>query len=717
MDRLRGCWGAWLVYLGGAVAFWWPMPAKLATHVHGDRFDAWTTLWLMWHVEDRLDAGALTAVTDRILYPVGYNLWSFGHAALQGIGVLMMWAGLPLIVAYNLLLILATATSGAAAHLLGKELGGTHAAGFAAGVVFATSPYLYGEGAAGCIELVAAGLLPLHVWLLVRLAREPSWRRMMAAAAGLAIIGPFNWYYTLFAGMLGAGFAAWRWLAGERRAAALMLASFALAGLSNAPLIPLVRRETPTRPPLSASTFEDAGAWERARELADGRVDIDDLTVARAEEADAMQVPQNTTTVRGLLLGRFTLNPLGTTPGALATVVGIAGALLAGKRARGWLVLAAGATLLTLGPFLMVDDTPPLPEWSATIPLPYALAYQWVPFFAKAYRPYRIGVIALTCLAAAAASGVPHLRERLRAPILGLLALLGFTQPFWAGDRPGLRELADARTPPLYDQLRALPDGAVIELPLQYQPLTLANARLQYNQVAHGKPLLNCNQLIRRTELVAFRDYVRGNTLLRTLLDAGRIPLPWRFSDRDVTRLVDDGFRYLVLHRRVDVAAGLDAAAAGEADRVAQPLPLVLRETFGPPVLEDAAMQVFAMPGAWRDEGRVHTWDTPAVEELALPLGLDAGDLPIRVPDGGTLALGTAQGRLFSVWARLPRHAEGEPAAPAPAIRVGEATPVVPDLVADAWTLVELPMNGDAPITIELLGAGEVLLTRLQVVK
>ncbi len=319
MSRLRETltWPVLLgLYLLGAGAFLWPLPAHLRTHIWGDRFDAWTTLWLIQHLGDRIAAGDLTARTVEILFPIGYDLWSFGHAALQAVGGLLVAAGTPLVLAYNLLLLGGLATSGLAAHALGRAVGGSHLAGFVAGVAFATSPYLYGEGAAGCIELVSAGFLPLFAWALVGVVRAPGWRRAAIAAACLAVIGPFNWYYTLFAGMLGVGFCAWQLVEGRRRAVAWMVVAMGVAALSNAPLIPLVRQETPTRPPVSAELFSDPAAWSRVDAITNGTADLAELTLARGEEVDALQVYRNSTTLGALVQARFTVNPLHSTPGA-----------------------------------------------------------------------------------------------------------------------------------------------------------------------------------------------------------------------------------------------------------------------------------------------------------------------------------------------------------------------------------------------------------------
>ena len=264
-------------YLLGAVVFLWPMPAAIGSQIWGDRFDAWTTLWLIGHLGERLATFDFSTTTIEILYPIGYNLWSFGHVALQAIGGAIVALGIPVVVSYNLLLIFAVWSSAMAAHLLGREITGSHLAGGAAGVVFSTSPYFYAEGAAGCIELVAAGLLPLYAWALIRLVRDPSWHRCAAATLILAIIGPFNWYYTLFAGLFGLAFCVWRGLAlvvrptadgTPRRAIALILISMGVAALIDAPLIAQAKRETPTRPAISTAL------WGLRRLVATGLVKV-----------------------------------------------------------------------------------------------------------------------------------------------------------------------------------------------------------------------------------------------------------------------------------------------------------------------------------------------------------------------------------------------------------------------------------------------------------
>ena len=145
MKQLQPWLAAAGAYLFAVVIFTWPLVPRLGTHVWGDRFDAWTTMWLIWHLEDAVTSGNLTEVTDRILYPVGYNLWSFGHAGIQALGALLVGLGASVVVAYNALLLGSFLFSALSAHALGRYLAGTHRAGVLAAVVFTFNPYLYGE--------------------------------------------------------------------------------------------------------------------------------------------------------------------------------------------------------------------------------------------------------------------------------------------------------------------------------------------------------------------------------------------------------------------------------------------------------------------------------------------------------------------------------------------------------------------------------------------
>jgi len=726
---------AWLavaaLYLAAVVGMYWPMPAHMGTEIWGDRFDAWTTLWLIDHLAERLRTGDLTPATHQILFPIGYDLRSFGHVGVQLIGAAAVAAGIPLVAAYNLLLLAASWSSALAAHALGRELTGSHRAGLVAGAIFATSPYFYGEAGAGCVELVAAGLLPLHALALVRLVRRPTARRALAATLILASVGLFNWYYTLFAGMFAVAFAAWWALRCRRvdRGLVLLVLSLVVAAGLDLPLVEQARRETPTRPAISAELFRDAEVWQRSSELMNGRVPLSEITPDLLEEVDALQVFINSTPVRSLVRAQYVRNPLRSTPGALAMGVGLTALVLAGRRVVGWLVIAGGATVLTLGPFLNLDGDLRLTAWAAELRLPYFWAYTWVPFFSKAYRPYRIGVIALQCLAAAGAIGaatlLPRLPRRLAAGGIGALLVAAFSQPFWAGERPGLRPLFDARVPELYRELASAPEGGVIGVPLQYQPVTIGNARFQYFQSTHRHPTLNCNQLIRRPDLLAFRGYVLGNTFLSTLLDLSREPPPYTFEERDIDRLAEDGFRYVVLHRSVPDDTVQLAGDLAPADLLGQPAIEMLRSVLGAPVITSETGWV--LPILPRGGTRTLTWSGEDVIDIRSPLDVRTYGLPAVLQPGSDLPLYEGTGRSLSLWAHpltstltsVGRAESG--GALGLRIRQGDAETVVPlALPAERWTWVEQSLpEGPVSVTLTAMGpgAGHAELTRIQVLR
>ena len=640
------------VYLAGAVLFTWPLVGSLSEAVWGDRFDAWTTMWLIWHLAERLGSGELAAVTERIFFPVGYNLWSFGHLALQLVAAPLIWLGFSVPAAYNLLLLGSFTGTGLAAHALGRRLSGDHWGGLLCGALFAWSPYLYGEMSAGCVELVAAWFFPLQALLMLRLFDTPTWRRALPVGALLAVTGPFNWYYTVFSGMLLLAMLGWRVAAGGSTLRPALLragAAIAGAGLVNLPLIPLVRQETPERFGISAETFA-AENWELSKAITNGLVPLAELDVDMLVLNDAMQVAVNSTSLSNLIAAGFPANPLESTPGALAFAFGLFGLIAAGRRGLGWAAIAAVFTGLTLGPFLLVDATPPLPEWSLERPLPYYYLYNGVPFFSKAYRPYRLGVVALTALAALAALGFGRLRWRWKPALAVGAFLTAALQPHLFGDKPAARPMGDARVPETYAALKDLPAGALIELPLQYQPVSVANARLQYFQVVHERPMLNCNQLIRRTELVQFQDYVGGNRFLQTALDIGRQSPPWTWSDDDLAALKADGFGYVIAHAGFTPARLRLSGYQGEADRLRQPAWAMLSEAFGEPALEGDGLRVYALPadGELRS-GRERTWTSDDFVEVALPW--TELKLPVLLREGDAIPLeGPPDAEAFSAW-------------------------------------------------------------------
>ncbi len=627
--------GAALAYLAMAALFSWPLLAHLDSAVWGDRFDAWTTLWLMGH----LGQGGGMGLSTEILYPIGYEMWSFGHVGVQLLGLPLIALGLSVTATYNLLLLASLAGSGLAGHALGRHLSGGHWGGLLTGSLFAFCPMLYGEMGAGCLELVAAFTLPLVALAALRLLDAPSWQRAAWLLGALLITGPMNWYYLAFAGLFLLGLAAWRLTQGGATRwpglAWMGAASLsALAALS--PLILKAQQETPTRPALGAEILSAQAALD-AQAVTDGTVSLMDLDAPALLLADSMQVLVNSTTLQSWSTLGFPSNPLESTPGLLAVAMGLWGLWAAGRRGRPWVWLALGFALLTLGPYPRWNADLPIADWSQSWPLPYLALYNELPFFSKVYRPYRLGLVVVMCLGALAAVGVGR---RPKAWVLApVVALLACTQPHWRGVSG--RSLASTAVSSAYQELAEAPPGAVIELPLHHQPLSTLVARQQYAQLTHGHPVLNCNQLIRRTDLWRFRSYVSEHPWLAQVLGRPRQTGPLALSSADWADLHAEGFRYIVAHPGVPVdPAHLGKRDGQRDDLLLEPMWSLLANLER--TIDAGDTVVYAVPERM-EERDLGTWTAhPALEDLTLgpePHTLSADEVSLWLRGEGSVAI------------------------------------------------------------------------------
>jgi hypothetical protein len=629
--------------------FTWPLALSPASAIWGDRFDAWSTLWLIDHLGQNLTSLSLS--TDALLFPLGYDLRGFGHVGLQLLGAPLVALGLPVVLVFNGLLFLSFFATSLATHALGLRLGRSHWAGLLAAGLFVYSPMFFGEMRAGCIELVSCWFLPLQALLLLRLCDEPGWGRAKWVALNLGSTALFNWYYTLFTGMFTVAFALWRAVQGgsnRNRTLGWIGAAVALAAVSNLPLVSAIRRQAPPRPPISAEQFSESN-WAEAYRLTNGEAPLSELTTEALALQEALQVPINSTSLANFIQAGFGPNPLESTPGALALAFGLFGLIAAGRRSTGWACIGGFFALLTLGPFLQVDATPPIPAWSIPWPLPYLHLYNDLPFFSMAYRPYRLGVVVVLCLAAMAALGLSRMSPR-AARWIGLAGFLAAaSQPHWHRE---IGLLASTEIPSGYDELRDLPEGAVLELPLHYQPLSTANARVQYFQVAHGKPLVNCNELLLTGDLARFRDHVQGNGFLQVALDLGRAEPPFEFTGADLLDLREEGVRWVVFHKRFQGADPRVEGDSGGANRPAAAAMTMLRTALGSPRIESEDLLVFEIPDDVVASKQFHITDDGL---LPIPLAAAAVSLPVFITESG-LSLPAEKGtvRGFTTWARAP---------------------------------------------------------------
>jgi hypothetical protein len=167
-------------------------------------------------------------------------------------------------------------------------------------------------------------------------------------------------------------------------------------------------------------------------------------------------------------------------------VVGI-GAARAGFRPHaGWIWLAAGFALLSLGPFVHVAGV------NTHVPGPWALL-RYVPIVGAARMPTRFAILAALGLALLLAGALVAIGrrwpERRRLAVAVVAALLVFE--LWPAPRP----LFSAAIPDFFHLVAADPrDVRVLALPFGFRDGTLSignyTARSQFHQTLHGKRLI-----------------------------------------------------------------------------------------------------------------------------------------------------------------------------------------------------------------------------------
>ena len=217
------------------------------------------------------------------------------------------------------------------------------------------------------------------------------------------------------------------------------------------------------------------------------------------------------------------------------------------KRSLGiWVILSLVFWLLSLGVIIRINGTPLDVYWT-----PYGLLQDNV-IFRVLKEPGRMQLVFLFPYAILIGCGL-HYRLRSFAPgrmqwlllTIAVVMLLYGTSMFPIPTRPAPR-------PAYVSALDDLPDGAIIDIPLGRH----SSKYYMSVQRFHRRPVVE--GMIARTPPEAY-DYIDSNPLLAFLHDPAGIDFDeevptledWRLA---YAQLVEDGFRYLVLHRKVPIS-------------------------------------------------------------------------------------------------------------------------------------------------------------------
>ena len=430
---------------------------------HADA-DTFNHVWGYWQLYESIAAGRSPLHTDLLGYPSGGALYFIDlFGALRTLPV--QWAFGP-VVAYNVACWSNLWLAGLGAHLLAARVSGSSWAALVAGVGFTMSPHLLGQAHNGISETLAVGFLPLFVWAALGLRAAPGRARAVVTGLTLGICGLANWYYGLFAGLVGLTFVAESLGRGPRAAALRPVLPWAF--------VPAALLVLPALTAFRATMNTDAALVARDPEfvLASliGHNVVDALSFFRPGDhhsPDLLKLYDER--LRAVVyLGWVTLSL----------------AALGAKDRRGWVALAFVSWVLALGPFLYIGGDHALLPGSVFVPLPFYALWASLPLFSTISHAYRFVVLTQLALGVLAACALAR-RPRL-APILAPLAALAI----WIDSArlsPAEWPLpfADAAVPAVYAQIQG--EGAVIDLPVSLQ--SLAQGRYARYQIQHGRPI------------------------------------------------------------------------------------------------------------------------------------------------------------------------------------------------------------------------------------
>ncbi|HTU99012.1 MAG TPA: hypothetical protein VMF13_00625, partial [Luteitalea sp.] len=225
MRRLVFWAAATLGYAALAVAYFWPLPLRLATGIGHDNGDpllnTWILSWTAAHVPLTADWWNAPAFA-----PMPHSLALSEHLlGLWPLSAPLLWAGMPPLVVYNLLLMASLVFCGLAATALATHLTGSRSAGIVAGCLFALAPYRLEQLAH--LQILANWWGPVALLALHRQADTGGWRWASLFALSWLLLALTSGYHLLFFTIVAA--LAGAWLFGRaglwRRAVPLVVAT------------------------------------------------------------------------------------------------------------------------------------------------------------------------------------------------------------------------------------------------------------------------------------------------------------------------------------------------------------------------------------------------------------------------------------------------------------------------------------------------------------
>ena len=299
---VRHAWQALAAYIVLSLAVTWPLALGLGRDVAWDLGDSVLNMWILaWDGEQIRraltgDLSRLAAFFDaNVFHPAPRALAYSEHLIPQAIQILPVYliTGNP-ILCYNLLFLSTFVLSGLGMYLLVRELTGSPAAAFVAGLVFAFAPYRVPQSSH--VQVLSSQWMPFVFYGLTRYVRSVAPPRLDAevegsarpagrlrplagAAVALAAQGLSTGYYLFFFTPFAVGFALWeigraRLWRDRRTWVALSCAGLLVAAVTVPFLLPYaaLRTQGYASRSLAEVTLFSADVYSYATAFADQRI-------------------------------------------------------------------------------------------------------------------------------------------------------------------------------------------------------------------------------------------------------------------------------------------------------------------------------------------------------------------------------------------------------------------------------------------------------------
>ena len=532
------------------IALTWPLARGMARDVPSDFGDPLLHIWLQAWNSTHLGRGWWNA---NIFYPHPLALAYSDHLLPLALETLPIYiVSRNPILCYNLVYLSTFVLSGLGMFLFVRELTGSRAAGFVAGLAYAFTPYRIAS--LPHVQVLSSQWVPFALYGFRRYFTTGRARALAGGAAAWIIENLTNGYYLYFFSPVIVLYLVWEIatrhrLRDARTVSQLAFAMIVVAAITIPFLLPYreLRQQGFERRPIAevnkfaADVYAYAtadpnlrvwGGTMRAYEKPEGALfpgltiallaalgTIGSWRAARAPGRDtlagillAMGVTAAGAVVVSLLLGRRLVFPgfhATSVSWSLEVLCGVGAALLVvSSRARQtlvrWAATPAGlfapitilAAVLSLGP--TVEARGRLVA-SGTL---YALLYSSVPGFDALRVPARFAMVVAFGLAVLAGVGVATIRSASPRRRVALIASFVIVAETFAVPIPintndvhykvvGLGPLSDSLfpAPAVYEFIAGLPgDAAVLELPLGEPAF---DVRYMFYSIGHWKPLVN----------------------------------------------------------------------------------------------------------------------------------------------------------------------------------------------------------------------------------